>query len=274
MESSFNKRMASGKKVSRYSRNADAFSPLVSIITVVRNAGNYLDRVIKDVQSQTYVDKEYIIIDGGSTDGTLEVLKKYDDKIDFWVSEQDQGIYDAMNKGIDVAEGEWIYFLGADDTFYSTDTLEKTFKNRIISGDVNVLLGDVICGDGNLFRSRFGRSMYFKNTVHHQGVFYRRSVFERFRYGKTLSSGRTRQYSISGDYELNLLLFLQGARHIHVNEVIAKCEDGISMQGNTRGYVEEILIRHEHIGFLKAIFFDAITLLRYLFKKATMTVGI
>ena len=125
-----------------------------------------------------------------------------------------------------------------------------------------------------LFRNRFGKSMYFKNTVHHQGVFYRRGVFERFRYGKSLPSGRTRQYFISGDYELNLLLFLQGAQHIHVNEVIARCGDGISMQGNTRGYVEEILIRHEHIGFLRAIFFDAITLLRYLFKKTTMTVGI
>lgn len=260
--------------MSRYNRNANAFSPLVSIITVVRNAGRDLGRVIKDVQSQTYTDKEYIIIDGGSTDGTLGILKEYDDMIDYWVSEQDQGIYDAMNKGIDVAEGEWIYFLGADDTFYSSDTLEKTFKDRGITGDVDVLLGDVIRADGSLFRSRFGRSMYYKNTVHHQGVFYRRSVFERFRYGKSLPSGHKRQYFISGDYELNLLLFLQGARHIHVNKVIARCGDGISMQGNTRGYIEEILIRHEHIGFLKAIFFDAVTLLRYLYKKATMTVGI
>ena len=241
--------------------------PLISIITVVHNAQNNLEEAIEDVENQTYSYKEHIIIDGGSTDGTLDILRKKDKDIAYWVSEADQGIYDAMNKGIDAAEGEWIYFRGVDDTFYSRDTLKAIFGDRVIPDDIAMLLGNVIYADGRLFKSRFNSWLYFKNTVHHQGVFYRSKVFDQFRYGDSALGGSNRHYHISGDYQLNFMLFLQRAKHINVEGIVARCGSGISMQGKLLGYVEEVLIRHECIGFFKAIFFNSFTFFRYLYKR-------
>jgi len=96
--------------------------PLITIITVVYNGEKYLEETIKSVINQTYPNVEYIIIDGGSTDGTLDIIKKYEDYIDYWVSEKDKGIYDAMNKGILVSNGKYLLFLNADDfliTYFS-----------------------------------------------------------------------------------------------------------------------------------------------------------
>jgi len=90
--------------------------PLISIITVVFNGFNYLEETILSVMNQSYDNVEHIIIDGGSTDGCLSVIKKYEDKIDYWISEKDSGIYDAMNKGIDLSSGEWVHFVNSSDT--------------------------------------------------------------------------------------------------------------------------------------------------------------
>jgi Glycosyltransferases involved in cell wall biogenesis len=128
--------------------------PLISIITTVRNAKYDIERAIEEVQSQTYPNKEHIIIDGGSNDGTVDILIKKDGDIDYWVSEADAGIYDAMNKGVDAAGGEWLYFFGADDSFYRRDTLEVMMQNRGMSDDIALVLGNVIYPDGRLFRSR------------------------------------------------------------------------------------------------------------------------
>ena len=102
-------------------------SPLISVVTVSYNAVDTIERTILSVLNQTYSDIEYIIIDGGSTDGTVDLIKKYADKITYWVSEPDQGIYDAMNKGIDVATGEWINFMNSGDSFYRQDVLSSLF---------------------------------------------------------------------------------------------------------------------------------------------------
>ena len=92
--------------------------PLITIITVAYNAVKDIENTILSVLNQTYPNIEYIIIDGGSTDGTLDIIKKYEDKISYWVSEPDKGIYDAMNKGIVKANGDYLFFLGADDKEY------------------------------------------------------------------------------------------------------------------------------------------------------------
>lgn len=104
--------------------------PKISIITVVYNGEKYLEETIKSVIDQTYDNIEYIIIDGGSSDGTLEIIKKYEDRIDYWVSEQDNGIYDAMNKGIKAFSGDYINFLNAGDSFVSNEVLTKVFDKK------------------------------------------------------------------------------------------------------------------------------------------------
>lgn len=96
----------------------------ISVVTICYNAIDGIERTIQSVIGQTYKDIEYIVIDGGSTDGTVDVIKKYEEYIDRWVSEPDKGIYDAMNKGIKVATGDYIQFLNAGDAYHSEDVLE------------------------------------------------------------------------------------------------------------------------------------------------------
>ena len=112
--------------------------PRVSIITVCYNAVSAIQRTILSVLSQTYENIEYIIIDGKSTDGTLAIIKKYESRIAFWLSEPDNGIYDAMNKAINNATGEWVLFMNADDEFVDNKVVErfvfvvKTHKNYAV----------------------------------------------------------------------------------------------------------------------------------------------
>jgi len=111
--------------------------PKISIITVVYNGEKYLEDTILSVVNQTYKNIEYIIIDGGSTDGTVDIIKKYEDRICHWVSEKDSGIYDAMNKGIDIIDGEWINFMNVGDSFYNHYVLESIFyKNYYHNADI------------------------------------------------------------------------------------------------------------------------------------------
>lgn len=100
---------------------------LISVITINYNNKNGLEETIKSVISQTYSLLEYIIIDGGSTDGSLDVIKKYNDKINYWISESDKGIYNAMNKGIIQAHGEYCIFMNSGDCFYDKDVLRNVF---------------------------------------------------------------------------------------------------------------------------------------------------
>ena len=102
--------------------------PKFSIITITYNAEQWLERTILSVLSQSYTNVEYIVIDGASTDRTVELIKQYEAGISYWVSEPDQGLYDAMNKAIDMATGHYIVFLNAGDRLHSPDTLERVAR--------------------------------------------------------------------------------------------------------------------------------------------------
>lgn len=115
--------------------------PLITIITVCYNCINTIEQTIKSVLVQDYEHIEYIIIDGGSTDGTVEIIKKHSSQISKWISEPDKGIYDAMNKGIGMASGDWIHFRNSGDYFLSIHTISDVFRNGIPE-DVAVVHGD------------------------------------------------------------------------------------------------------------------------------------
>ncbi len=151
--------------------------PLITVVTVVYNGGSYLEETILSVINQTYPNVEYVIIDGGSSDGTLDIIRKYEHVIDYWVSEKDEGIYDAMNKGICAATGEWVNFMNAGDCFYSADTVALLFNNR--SYIENVIYGGVLIRYADF--SRIQRSGNTKNLWKgmqfcHQSAFVRTDI--------------------------------------------------------------------------------------------------
>ena len=120
----------------------------VSVITVVRNAVDKIESTVKSVLAQDYDNVEYIVVDGCSTDGTLEILDRYRDRFSAFVSEKDNGIYDALNKGVMMATGEWIGIMNAGDVFASNDVLSKVFGVGQQLDGVGVVYGDAIAADG------------------------------------------------------------------------------------------------------------------------------
>ncbi|WP_158798513.1 glycosyltransferase family 2 protein [Pedobacter sp. L105] len=169
---------------------------LISIVTVVFNAVDTIEETIKSVIDQKNDDIEYIIIDGQSSDGTVDVIKKYDDKISYWISEPDKGIYDALNKGVSKIKGDFVLFLGADDT------LNNVLRN------LNEYLIDtttIYYGNAYMTRSKInyaGKFDIFKishQNICQQAIFYPATVFERYKFDVT--------NKVHADYQLNLLLY-------------------------------------------------------------------
>lgn len=119
-------------------------NPLVTIITVSYNAVDEIESTIQSVVNQLYDNIEYIIIDGGSNDGTVDIIKKYEDNITYWVSEPDGGIYYAMNKGIKKSNGDWLCFMNAGDRFANRNVLKCIFENKLDFNKIDVIFGDVI----------------------------------------------------------------------------------------------------------------------------------
>ena len=122
--------------------------PRVSVVTVVYNGVDVLEETIRSVLEQTYPRLEYIVIDGGSTDGTLDVIRRYETEISFWSSEKDQGIYDAMNKGLTKVTGDWVSFMNAGDKFYSSEIVAEIFAGSpqgatVIYGGVEIRYPDL-----------------------------------------------------------------------------------------------------------------------------------
>ena len=117
--------------------------PKISVVTVCYNVASEIERTIKSVINQTYSNVEYIIIDGGSKDGTVDIIKKYADKVSYWVSEPDKGIYDAMNKGIIAATGDWINFMNAGDWFCGSSVLSDISHYLINNREFDIIYGSI-----------------------------------------------------------------------------------------------------------------------------------
>lgn len=157
-------------------------NPKITIITINYNNREGLEKTIKNVISQSYKDFEYIVIDGGSQDGSKEVIESFADKISYWVSEPDKGIYNAMNKGIGKANGEYLLFLNSGDKLFNNDSLVNTLpyleKEDIVYGDLEVI------GDKESYIKKYTDQLSFHyfyiESLPHPATFIRKTAFERF----------------------------------------------------------------------------------------------
>jgi len=158
-------------------------APLVSIVTVVYNGAATLRRTIESVLGQTYGNIEYILVDGGSTDGTLDLIREYDERLAYWVSAKDKGIYDAMNKGIALCTGQWVGLINADD-WYESDTVERVVAAAISQPEANVMHGDIWIrypnGERSLKRARVSGFLlkYWEMVLNHPSFFVRRTFYQ------------------------------------------------------------------------------------------------
>jgi len=178
----------------------DGTMPKLTVVTVVFNSGQSLEKTIQSVLQQDYPRLEYIIIDGGSTDGTLDIVARYADRIAYWVSERDEGIYDAMNKGIDAATGDLICFMNAGDTFYAPETVSGMIVHN--TPDVDVLYGDrVLVGPEHetYEKAQPLESFYRQMPFGHQSAFVRTHLMQHYHYST--------EYRLSSDYDLLLKLY-------------------------------------------------------------------
>ena len=188
--------------------------PNVSIVTVVWNDAKGLEKTIQSVINQTYENIEFIIIDGGSTDGTLDVIKKYEDQIDYWVSEKAKGIYDAMNKGIAATTGEWINFMNAGDEFYDINVLKKVFDGIYDITDVALLYGNKITNGKLVYPLDIKKLEVGEIMACHQAMFFNKSLLKNDLYYDL-------RYPIYGDYELVNRIYLSGKKIKYINVTIA-----------------------------------------------------
>lgn len=163
-----------GLRTQGYVKESLDEKPQITVITVVFNGEDFLEQTILSVINQNYDNVEYIIIDGGSTDNTLNIIRKYEHAIDYWISEKDEGIYDAMNKGIKLSSADWINFMNAGDSFNTVKVLDSLSKEINRTSDVDVFYSDInfLYKSGTeLFRCNIDRGI-----IVHQSVLYKKSL--------------------------------------------------------------------------------------------------
>ncbi|MGN1011844.1 MAG: glycosyltransferase, partial [Clostridia bacterium] len=214
--------------------------PKLTVITVCRNEPN-IERTCRSIVSQTWQDFEWIVVDGASTDGTLEILEKYKDRIDVFVSEPDSGIYNAMNKGIRLAHGEFLNFMNGGDEFASARTLETVFREPENSYDkYGIIFGDAITENNGVKRLvSFPRKRALSRlvadgfSINHQSAFIRRDLFQKF-------GLYDESYRIAADYKMWLVCALKKIRFLNLEFPVCIFNlDGISQQNRTAATAEK-----------------------------------
>jgi len=215
---------------------------LISVVTVVFNGEKYLEQTIHSVLDQSYDNVEYIVVDGGSTDRTLEIIKEYEGFIDYWVSEPDTGIYNAMNKGAGLCSGEYIAYLNADD-WYNVDTVESvvnkiTKDTEFLFGNVSMYINEVGICEFNSNLSNYKRYMPFG----HPSLFLKRCI--------ALDNGFNERYKTIADYDLVLRLIEGRYKATCVDKSLANYRVGGASSYNL--YEEHYDLYREHFGARKA----------------------
>jgi len=211
--------------------------PLVSVITVTYNAKSYLEQTIQSVFAQTYPHIEYIIIDGASTDGTLDIIKRHEKKIAFWVSEKDNGIYDAMNKGIRAANGELIGIINASD-YYEPDTISEVVKAYLQHQDVGIFHGNInmLNMDGSFFKHKTAakdvNNLCDGFSLFHPTFFVTKTTYNQVGAYDT-------NFKIAADYDFALRCANANVKFFHIDKVISNFRVGGISSADRKKCLEE-----------------------------------
>lgn len=224
-------------------------SPTISIITVTFQAAAVLEETILSVINQSWTDWEYIIVDGGSTDGTIDIIRKYENTPGLsWISEKDQGLYDAMNKGIKMANGKWLYFMNAGDLLYDTHVLERIFSSPP-SPDVNLIYGQIYfknhpSGVDYVGQKKIAyKDYFFSIPLCHQAAFIQKSCFEKLGLYQL-------SYKILADQEWFVRYFKLGDQSLYVPMIVASYEIvGLSQKQRFKSMAENQRISKNHFPF-------------------------
>lgn len=229
-----------------------ASEPLISVITVVYNNAAGLETVINSVSNQTYGNLEHIVIDGGSTDGTIDVIRRHGSSFAYWVSEPDSGIYDAMNKGIIASHGQLIAILNSDDVFYSPDSISAIAEKYLSDNEFIVSPVVTSCYGENILipvekQPKLNQHLPFSHTccVFPAGLFKRFGLYDTY-------------YRIAGDSDFIMRLFTNGiGYHVIDTPVTFMSKGGISNQCILRERLEycRAFVRHYNKPFVGLIGF-------------------
>lgn len=226
--------------------------PKVSIITVSFNAEKFIERTIQSVISQTYSNIEYIVIDGNSKDGTVEIIKKYADHLDYWISEPDKNLYDAMNKGIKKATGDYLWFLNSGDCIFSSETLEHAMLE---STGADFIYGETVIIDRKGNRRGWhkktpsqkdisAKSLINGMVICHQSMLVKRSIAETF----------DLKWQISADIDWTIRALKKAKSFHHVHEPICLyLEEGLSDDFRIKAVTERYYILTKHFGLISTI---------------------
>lgn len=236
--------------------------PVLSVITVVFNNVRDIERTLLSVLGQTYPYIEYIVIDGGSTDGTLEKLLPYRDHLAVLISEPDKGIYDAMNKGLEKASGDFVLFMNSGDEIYDTHTVDRVFSS---SADTDIYYGETELYDESwqplgLRRHRTPEHFNWKSfrygmNISHQAIYVRRSIAPFY----------DLRYKLSADVDWVIKAARKARKITNTHQVVAKyLVGGLSKKRHRQSLKERFLIFTRHYGLLPTVFNHFMIALRYL----------
>ncbi len=226
------------------------FQPKLSVITIVYNNVRDIERTMLSVLNQTYPSMEYLVIDGGSNDGTLDILKKYEGRLGKLISEKDKGIYDAMNKGLAMATGDYVLFMNSGDEIYEPDTVEKVFTET----DADIYYGETEMYDENWKslgqrRHRAPESFTWKDfrygmSISHQAIYIRRSLAEPY----------DPQYKLSADIDWIIKAAKKAKKIINTRMYVAKyLVGGMSKAKHRESLIERFHIFSKHYGLLPTL---------------------
>lgn len=255
-------KLEGGLKISnKFNKVSTPDNPLISIITVVYNSIDLIEFTIRNIVNQTYNNIEYIIIDGGSTDGTLDVIKKYDDKIAYWVSERDKGLYDAMNKSIDLATGDYVWFMNSGDLIYDDTTTADIFRQNttadVLYGATRIV--DIYNNLTSRRRLKAPKNLTWKTLrwgmlVCHQSFIPKKELVVKY--------DCNFRYAADIDWEINILKKAQTT--FNTNLILSNFLDGgISGVNRKKSLKERYIIMKKHYGTCTTLFFHVL-----IFSKA------